>query len=100
MDLENNIIWNGEWRKGQKINGKGRTIFFDELGNVWDYEGDLIDGKPKDGNLEIFNVSKKYYYEGNFSGGFPNGIGKKLDERKNLIWEGVFKDGNECTGRG
>eukprot|EP01091_Cochliopodium_minus_P008760 TRINITY_DN2038_c0_g1_i1.p1 TRINITY_DN2038_c0_g1~~TRINITY_DN2038_c0_g1_i1.p1 ORF type:complete len:1330 (-),score=374.41 TRINITY_DN2038_c0_g1_i1:37-3537(-) len=100
MDRHRNIVWSGEWLKGVKKLGKGRTRYIDVDGIEWDYTGEIIDSKPKDGDIEIFNLSKKCKYEGKFFNGRANGRGRRIDEKKNVLWDGEFRDGKEWIGRG
>ena len=52
--------------------------------------------------VELINKNLFFFFFeiGKFIDGKPNGFGQKFDERKHLIWEGVFKEGIEWTGKG
>ena len=68
------IVWEGEFSDGKEFTGRGKCSMQDQFGNAYEYDGELLKGRP-------------------------NKKGTKIDMRtKEIIWEGDFKDGREYNG--
>lgn len=52
---------------------------------------------PQEGELEL---PHRYKYSGKFYKALPHGEGKKTNDSNILVWEGIWKNGAEYTGRG
>lgn len=85
------IIWQGEFNKGEKWNGKGICRWIDETNVEWIYHG--------------FNFNFIFIFEyiliGDLKHGNPHGYGKKISlDGNEVIWEGEFNQGKEFNGNG
>ena len=85
----NNLIFDGEFKNGYKLLGKG----YDNDGNII-YEINNKLGKGKD-----YYYDGILQYEGEFIDGERNGIGKEYSEKGKLIFEGEYKK-DERNGYG
>ena len=105
-DLEDYLIFEGEYRNSKKIKG---TEYY--INGMKKYEGDYNSGERWDGVLYGLNVDNKYeikqgngfikefhengclYYEGEIRNGIKNGKGKIFNDSGHLIYEGNFING-------
>ena len=113
-DNNGNLIFDGEFRKGKKWNGKIKRYNNDTViklegvylnGKLWNakrYDSknnilyEIKDGK---GYIKEFDFDDKLIFEGEFSNGKINGIGKESNYEGEIKFEGTYFDGKRWTGK-
>ena len=108
FDLDDNLIFEGEYEASKRIKG---IEYYIKLKGLKKYDGNYNNGKRWNGFLyDIKNENKyeikqgkglikEFYengylsYEGEINNGIKNGKGKIFDETGNLIFEGNFING-------
>ena len=107
-DLEDNLIFKGEYRNSKKLNGteyyiNGMKKFDGNYNNGEKWNG-ILYGQNADNKYEInlgngfikeFHENGYLYFEGEIKNGIKNGIGKIYNETGHLIYEGNFLNGNK-----
>jgi antitoxin component YwqK of YwqJK toxin-antitoxin module len=89
MEKEKNIIFEGEYLNGEKLNSKCK-IFYDN--DQLKFEGEFINGNPKG---KFYNSNGIMIFEGEYSKGKEwNGKAKEYKDDK-LIFEGEFINGKK-----
>ena len=116
-DEDNNLIFDGEYKEGKKLNG----ILKNYLNGFLLFEAEILNGKIKTSKtydektknvLEFRNgngYTRQYYdiysdfnilkFEGEFKNGLRNGKGKEYGLLNNIIFEGEYLNG-ERNGKG
>ena len=105
-DYNNNLIFEGEYLKGEKGNGiikeyynnklkfegeyingikKGRQ--FDEYGNLI-FEGEYLNNQEWNGKIKEIDYDNKLLFEGEYLNGLRNGIGKEYAKYDSIFYEG------------
>ena len=110
--LNNYLIYSGEYKndkrngKGQEYNKKGAIIFQGDYLNGIKWNGfgydnkgiksyDLIGGK---GIIREYFDNGLLLYEGEYSNGNRNGIGKEYNLKEKLLFEGQYLNGKRWNG--
>ena len=92
FNLKNEVIFEGEFFHGHKWNGKGKEYFE----NFCDSERSSMErfymNNSDKGEIEIIQ------YEGEYSNGLRNGKGKEYNENGQLIFKGIFFNGEKYEG--
>ena len=94
------LLYDGEILLGEK-NGKGIEYWY-----FYKFEGEFVNGKRNGKGKEFFIERVPYerieilIFEGKFLNGERNGEGKEFDIKGNLIYEGLYLNGNRLNGRG
>ena len=112
FDLEDKIIFDGEYEKGKKIEGieyyiKGNKKYEGEYyqgkrwnGTLYDIKGinkfKIINGK---GKIKEFHENGCLLYDGEMRDGIKDGHGKIFDESGHLLYEGELVNGKK-EGKG
>ena len=107
---ENKKVFSGEYKDGKRINGKGKI--YNHNGKLI-FEGDYINGKRNGKVIEYYEDTEGnedsestlfVKYEGKYIDDQKNGEGKEFqyDEEKNqeIVFEGVYKNGEKWNGKG
>lgn len=92
--FEDNLEWEGDWKNGKEWNGRGLSNFIDKEGNIWIYNGILINGLPVEGKHVLNNFLNDSKLKANFSNGKLSGSGLLFENKKEYFVE-FDQNGNE-----
>jgi hypothetical protein len=84
----------GDVDTAKKLN----PTFILEFNDAWGYYGERIDGKKTGEGYELFQNGRKYV--GHFENNSFNGNGTLYDENGNVLYKGVWRNGNIIKGEG
>ena len=86
--------------KYELINGNGKVIEFDDLGDV--FKGEYLNGKRNGKGREFDGLVNEIIFEGEYLNGFRHGYGKEYyaNCKTEPIFEGEYLKGLRWNGKG
>jgi len=113
-DLEDNLVFEGTFRRGHRHQGKffftDRSYYigdfdkgiFNGKGKIYDPKNKLVfDGRFRQGKRQKGKsfLKEGWYHIGKFENKMFNGNGAHFDSRNTLRFKGIFKDNERYSGR-